>query len=177
MRTTERRTSPRVSPRRPVKAKIKSAIPARVVDVSSNGMQIELEAALRVGASCDVRVVAEGTERSLRATVRRCHAWGFALDDNDRRVLVYRAGIEFEEMSPDCLNWLRATLLVPEGGAVGAPPGQAAGDEVRSVAPTDEPPPATDAAAGPAARPPRSGPVKIRIDSAAVRRILEPKKS
>lgn len=175
MRTTERRTSPRVTPRQPTKAKIKAAIPARVVDVSSNGMQLELETALRVGASCDVRVVAGGTERSLRASVRRCRAWGFALDDSDRRVLLYRAGIEFEEISPECLDWLRATLLVPEP-APGEAPATIAGATPEQPASVAEELPAGAAASQPAPRVPRNGPVKIRIDSAVVRRILEPKK-
>ncbi len=152
-------------------------MPARVLDVSGSGIQIELESALRLGAPCDVRVIVEDGERCLHGTVRRCRAWGYALDEKDRRVLLYRAGIEFDALSPECLAWLQAALLTPElGGPSPSAPGPTATDAATQprqegeVAGAVQPPPAAPP------RVPRDGPVKIRIDSAAIRRILQSKK-
>jgi hypothetical protein len=183
MRPLERRSSPRVTPHRPVKAKVKASVPARVLDVSMMGMQIELETALRPNVTCELRIILEDGDLNLRATVRRCRAWGFGLGDKDQRVLVYRAGIEFAEISPECLERLRSQLLggpeqasVPESGGDGLAAGETldgtAGvdgvvfDEAAHVAPEAEPRKQT----------PHAGPVRIKISAARVRRILDSNK-
>jgi hypothetical protein len=192
MRTLDRRTSPRVIPGRPVRAKVRSSIPARVLDVSLTGMQIELETPLRPQVTCDVRVMLEEGEVTLRGSVTRCRAAGFALDEQDRRILLYRAGIEFNDVSETCLERLRSQLLAPvaeaaavpgaggevspEAGPAAAPAGPGeAGAKASTAAPTQGAP-AGEVSELPRQRVPRDGPVKIRIGSANVRRILEGKK-
>lgn len=151
----ERRAAQRSVPNKPVAAKVKASIPARVVDISASGLQLELATSLRPQAGCELRVQFDGGDISVRATVRRCRAWGFGLDERDQKVLLYRAGLEFDEISPKALEQLaRLTSAEPE-----PPPPTATGPQA------DEP--VTHHA------PARSGPVKVRISAEHVRAILE----
>lgn len=160
----ERRAVPRVEPQKPLRGRVKTFLPARIVDISSRGAQLELATSLRPEVPCDLRIQLESGDIVVHAIVRRCRAWGFGLDENDQRVLLYRAGIEFEEAAPEALTKMIAEVL------------EATGEESRS-----EPAPKTvkgkagavkaDAEERP--RAPRSeGPVKIRINSEHVRRVL-----
>jgi hypothetical protein len=169
----ERRATARVAPTEPIPIKLKSSLPARVLDISAGGVQVEVGTSLRPEADCELRVqLAEG-EIVVRARVRRCRAWGFGLDESDRRVLLYRAGLQFNDLPPESLAMLRRYFETPEAQPVAPPP---------------EPPPAsaaaTEATEGALVEPPesvlpqaprRGGPVKIRINSEYVRRILQGK--
>ena len=160
----ERRAVPRVKPSKPLPARVKTFLPARIVDISSRGAQIELATSLRPELPCDLRIQLESGDIVVHGIVRRCRAWGFGLDEKDQRVLLYRAGIEFEEAAPEALTRMIAKALgtaeemVRGGQAAKAPPKEASGAKA-----DDEGRP----------RAPRSGgPVKIRISSEHVRRVL-----
>jgi len=86
-----------------MQAKVKASLHARVVDISSRGAQIELETCLRPQAPCDIRIQLEDGEITLRALVHRCRACAFGLNDTDQQVLLYRVGLEFEEVAPEVL--------------------------------------------------------------------------
>jgi PilZ domain len=162
---SERRAVPRVEPKRPLSARVKTFMPARIVDISSRGAQIELATSLRPEVPCDLRIELEPHEIVVHAIVRRCRAWGFGLDERDQRVLLYRAGIEFEEPAPEALTEMLAASL--GATSAGAPPKAAAA----------EPGPGPESAAQPKAeaspRAPRAeGPVKIRVSSEHIRKVL-----
>ena len=166
----ERRAVPRVELSKPLPARVKTFLPARIVDISSKGAQIELATSLRPEVPCDLRIQLESGDIVVHGIVRRCRAWGFGLDEKDQRVLLYRAGIEFEEAAPEALTRVIAKALgAAEERARG---GQAAKAPAKG---------ADDAKAEEAVRPrvPRSeGPVKIRISSEHVRRVLrQPRES
>ena len=151
----ERRAVKRSVPIKPLAAKVKASIPARVVDISARGLQIELATSLRPHAGCELRMQFDGGDISVRATVRRCRAWGFGLDEKDQRVLLYRAGLEFDEVSPAALEQLgRLTASEPEPPPP-IPNGPSSGE------------PATHHV------PPREGPIKVRISAEHVRAILD----
>ena len=135
----ERRRAPRVEPRKRIPAKVKASVAGRVVDISKTGALVEVAYSLRPEVSCEVRLEVDGKEYAVRATVRRCRAWGFGYDENDVRVLLYRAGVEFDALPRELTT--RIAELLP--GASG----------------THE---AVGAAAAPAASH-RTGPVKIRM--------------
>lgn len=162
---TERRAVPRVEPQKPLPARVKTFLPARIVDISSKGAQLELATSLRPELLCDLRIQLESGDIVVHGIVRRCRAWGFGLDEKDQRVLLYRAGIEFDVPAPEALTKMIAKALgtpVEEGrekqaataSAKETGGGKAAGD-TRPRAPRKE------------------GPVKIRISSEHVRRILK----
>jgi hypothetical protein len=176
-------------------AKLKTSLPARVVDISSRGAQLELMNCLRPNVTCEVRLQLPDGEVLVRANVRRCRAWGFGLDERDQRVLLYRAGVEFLDVSPEIVARIKHALTLPESGefraiTVGDPvvevppapasviPAAAAPETVPEVLAMPAPAPAAVAAASapvepPHAAPRRDGPVKVRISSDHVRRILE----
>ena len=162
---TERRAVPRVEPKKPLPARVKTFMPARIVDISSRGAQIELATSLRPEVPCDLRIKLQPRDVVIRAIVRRCRAWGFGLDERDQRVLLYRAGIEFEEPAPEALTEMLAAALAAEGG--GKAPAEEATSPEKAAAPTPKP----DGVSDP--RAPRSeGPVKIRVSSENIRKVL-----
>lgn len=155
----ERRAVPRVEPKKPLSARVKAFLPARIVDLSERGVQIELATSLRPQVPCDVRIqLAEG-EVVVRGMVRRCRAWGFGLDERDQRVLLYRSGIEFETTPPAALLQVVSTVL-------------------EKASPEQIPEPLSAAEAGespeqPVARAPNGGGrVRIRISADHVRKVL-----
>jgi hypothetical protein len=160
----ERRAVPRVEPSKPLPARVKTFLPARIVDISSRGAQIELATSLRPEVPCDLRIQLETGDIVVHGIVRRCRAWGFGLDEKDQRVLLYRAGIEFEEAAPEALTRMIAKVMGTAEEGVGA--GQAAKAPAKGTG---------GAKAENERRPrvPRSeGPVKIRISAEHVRRVL-----
>jgi len=161
----ERRAAARVAPPEPIPVKLKSSLPARVVDISAGGVQVEVGTSLRPEAECELRVQLSEGEIVVRAHVRRCRAWGFGLDESDRRVLLYRAGLQFAELPVEALATLRRYFA--STGGLGSAADEVATPAEAAPAPVGEPP----APLPPAPR--HGGPVKIRINSEYVRRILQ----
>ncbi|MFI5167186.1 MAG: PilZ domain-containing protein [Thermoanaerobaculales bacterium] len=166
---TERRAVPRVEPHQQMKAKVKTSLPARIVDISSRGVQLEVTNSLRPQVPCDIRIQLGDGEVTLRAMVRRCRAWAFGLNDADQRVLLYRAGLEFGEIDPESLARLSKNVFFGRSGPVAGVEGDPAG-----VAVVAEP---ESIGAPPARTPRRDGPVKIRISAEHVRKILRGSKN
>jgi hypothetical protein len=162
---TERRAVPRLELQKPLPARVKTFLPARIIDISSRGAQLELATSLRPEVPCDLRIQLESGDIVVHAIVRRCRAWGFGLNEKDQRVLLYRAGIEFDEPAPEAITTMIAKALgtVAEKGredqVLKAPANETGG---------------TKAGAEGRPRVPRSeGPVKIRVSSEHVRRVLK----
>ena len=108
---TERRAVPRVRPIVPLEARVQTTQPARILDISSRGAQVELPYGLLPMGLCDLRIEFPEGEFAAFATVRRCQASGFGRDERDQPVVVYRAGLEFVEVDPECLAWLSSNVL------------------------------------------------------------------
>jgi hypothetical protein len=112
---TERRAVPRVEPKQPLDAKVMEIQPARILDISSRGAQIEVAASLQPLGPCDLRIQFADGEFAVHATVRRCRVSGLGLDDKNQRVVLYRAGLEFDEIDPECLALLSSNVLFHAG--------------------------------------------------------------
>ncbi len=179
----ERRAVRRIAPEKPLRAKVYATFPVRVLDISERGAQLEVERSLRPNVGCELRFPAPDGEYVMRATVRRCRAWGFAMSENDQRVLVFRAGVEFDSPHPELLRQLQLSAEPqPNRQSIGvglATVGQVeqglfaeaveVAVDASSIA-ADLPPLPQGATATP---PSPRGPVKIRIRSDHVRRILQ----
>ncbi len=109
----ERRAVPRVTPDKPLKAKVRAYVQAKVVDISACGVQIELPQSMPPRVNCDLRFQMDEGEVILKGVVRRCRVWGSGSDDNDQRVLLYRAGVEFDEASRQKVANLGPLFLGP----------------------------------------------------------------
>lgn len=101
----DRRTAPRIEPPQPMKVKLKTALVAKVVDISSSGVQVELNYSLPPRARCDLRLQMDAGEVFLKAVVRRCAVLGYS-EEAGKRVLAYRAGLAFEKSSREVLEIL-----------------------------------------------------------------------
>jgi hypothetical protein len=176
----ERRSEPRIELAEPLAAKVKASVPARVMDLSVNGVQLEIAQSLRPNVSCELRVKLDGSEIGVRALVRRCRAIGFGFNELQQRVLLYRAGLEFQDVSVEIQERLVTALeqvaMTQTGGQQnpgrpadgaqgnGVVPEQAASSDLEDQLGQKE-------AVG--RRVPRpGGPVKIRISAEHIRKIL-----
>jgi c-di-GMP-binding flagellar brake protein YcgR len=90
----ERRQFPRYPAPKSVYGRVRSIIPARVVDISLGGIQLELTSSLRPGTTCDVTIPTMAGPLQVKAAVRRCRARSVHSDEGTR--LLYCAGLEFE---------------------------------------------------------------------------------
>ena len=138
---TERRRSRRVPVPKDRFGRVKATVPARIVDISRHGVQLEVPAALRPAVECDLSLPLGTRDLRIRARVQRCRAMGFAGTEENRR-LVYRAGLEFvavPESEKEALFHL-VEYLDAESESAESPPR-------------------------------RKGPIRIKIDSGFVRRL------
>lgn len=108
----ERRSAPRHEPAAPMKAKVRAALSVRLVDISSRGAQVEVREPLSPHDPCELRLFAQDLELSLRAVVKRCQVCGHGVMEDGQRVLLYRAGIQFEEHAASSVA--RLEELMPE---------------------------------------------------------------
>ncbi|BCW94124.1 MAG: hypothetical protein KatS3mg007_2018 [Thermoanaerobaculum sp.] len=113
----ERRSAQRLTPATELSARVRAFLPARVVDVSRTGIQLELSSLLRIGVSCDVKLTLEGAELRWPATVRRCRATQFGVDERGQKVLFYRAGLEFASMTDE--EWARLERFLTKASSEG----------------------------------------------------------
>ena len=112
VRSMERRRSQRVPVSGDRFGRVKATVPARIVDISRHGVQLEVPAALRPAVECDLALPVDRRDLRIRAKVQRCRAMGFAGDGHERK-LVYRAGLEFisvEQGDQEALFHLVETL-------------------------------------------------------------------
>jgi hypothetical protein len=91
----ERRQHPRLPVADPVYGRVRSIVPARIIDISQGGLQLELSTSLRPGTNCEVTVPTLSGTIQLRAAVRRCRARSVTSEEGVR--LLYYAGLQFED--------------------------------------------------------------------------------
>ena len=120
---------------------VKATVPARVVDISPFGAQVEVPSALRPLVECDVTLPLERGPLRVRARVQRCRAAAMEGSATSGPTLMYRAGLEFV-----AIDEATGEILKSEFGPQPAPSQPAA-----------------------TAKPRRTGPIKIRIDSKFLR--------
>lgn len=155
----ERRAAPRITPPRNIAAKVKAFLPARVVDISRTGVQLELSSLLRIGVVCDVKLSLDGEELRWPATVRRCRAAAFGVDEQGQKVLLYRAGLEFASISDE--EWRRLERFFQPGVASVTGVEVDQGDVLADSPSTEAPKPQTGA---------RTGPIKVTVDTSQFRK-------
>ena len=76
-------------------ATLRPGCPVEVIDLSSQGIQVESVRPLRPDSLVLARVVVGEQSVTLRAVVLRCSVWAV-----DPEVMTYRAGLRFEELCP-----------------------------------------------------------------------------
>ena len=70
----ERRRSQRIPVPEDRFGRVKATVPARIVDISRHGVQLEVPAALRPAVECDLTLPAGAGDVRIRARVQRCRA-------------------------------------------------------------------------------------------------------
>jgi hypothetical protein len=160
----ERRQNPRFSPAVETFGKVKATIQAKILDVSSGGIHVELAAALPPAAECEIALPVESGELRVRARVRRCRATALPSDGETRGGMVFRAGLEFIG-----LNDAQTRELLQSYGPEPTPEAQ----ELPRPAPTENTSaPVLSGKKVEQTRPTgatRKGPIKIRINTELIK--------
>ena len=176
----ERRSEPRLELTEPLAAKVKASVPARVMDLSVHGVQLEIAQSLRPNVSCELRVQLDGSEIGVRALVRRCRAIGFGFNELQQKVLLYRAGLEFQDVSLEIKERLVTALQQVALNQTGShpDPGIPAEEETGDLGVPEQAgfsgPEGGQVGEGSVGRrvPRPEGPVKIRISADHIRKII-----
>ncbi len=108
----ERRRHHRVTPDDEVYGKVKATVPARVVDISPEGVQVEVSSGLRPNVECDLSLPVDDGAIQVRARVLRCRA-ATMRPGADSSELLFRAGLAFVGLSPSDQETLRETYGIP----------------------------------------------------------------
>jgi hypothetical protein len=77
------------------RGRLRSTVEVDIVDLSSDGLRLELSTSLRPGAVYDFKADLSGYRLSEQVRITRCSAGGFRDDGKGGRLLLYRAGGEF----------------------------------------------------------------------------------
>jgi len=106
----ERRRSPRMNVNGEGKGHLKATIPVTVVNLSVDGVLLELKAPLRPGMTYELSAFVP--EQTLHGIVRvtRCRAGGYAADGRGGRCLLFRAGAEFASLTPPQRDAIRSAV-------------------------------------------------------------------
>lgn len=102
----ERRRAPRVRLLRPIGAKVRTYSPARVLDISRDGLLLQLDHPLSPGDHHELHIQLDGEDLVVKAVVRRCWLQGSGRDDQGERIRHYRAGIQFDHPQPGLIEHL-----------------------------------------------------------------------
>src|SRR5262245_45070484 len=99
----DRRRSPRYQPSLEMYGRIKSGLPARILDISLHGVQLEVGQSLQRRAEYRFSLPTSDGTLVLRACVRRCSLTGLRKPElpGGESQPVYRAGLEFVEVGPE----------------------------------------------------------------------------
>jgi len=106
----ERRRSPRFIVDGKSHGQLKTTIPVTIVNLSADGLLLELKAPLRPGTVYDLSAFVP--EQTIQASVRvtRCRAGGYAADGRGGRCLLFRAGAEFSSLTTGQKDDLRRVV-------------------------------------------------------------------
>lgn len=128
---TERRATERRAVREPIAARVKGLHFARVLNLSRRGALAKTAAPLRPLARHQLVIEFPDAPFVARTTVQRCRGWGQVTDAQGHRVLSYRSGLEFDDLSRQAIEFLENNLGVPSADSLH--PAIPAGDAGRAA--------------------------------------------
>jgi hypothetical protein len=109
----ERRKAPRVKLTWMLQAKVKAYLPARVIDLSATGVLLELDHPLPPKTACSIKIVCESEDVQLPAVIRRCCVGGHGKNEKGQKIVLYHAGLAFENPDPVAIERLREHVSLP----------------------------------------------------------------
>lgn len=109
----ERRRAPRVRLTWTLQAKVKAYLPARVIDVSSTGVLLELDHPLPPRTACSIKIACEKDDVLLPAVIRRCCVGGHGTNEKGEKIVLYHAGLAFENPDPGSIGRLGEHVSLP----------------------------------------------------------------
>lgn len=108
---TERRKAPRQAAAPGSHGSIRATVDVEVLDVSPDGLRLELATPLRPGSVYDLKVDLGGFPLNAPVRITRCAAGGYRDDGRGGRLLLFRAGAEILWPSPSGSDDLAKFLL------------------------------------------------------------------
>lgn len=119
----ERRRFPRLAPPPAASLRLQHGVPTRLLDLGLGGALVEVSTRLVPGTVTGIRMTAADVDFRARAHIRRAFVTGTVRATQGENTLLYRAGLEFDSLSPAEVNLLKAALASAEQAAGGMCPG------------------------------------------------------
>ncbi len=91
----ERRKTRRSPATAGTSGRLRSTLEASILDLSADGLRLQLSASLRPNAVYDFQADLSGHRVAVQIRITRCSAGGFRDDGRGGRCLLYNAGAEF----------------------------------------------------------------------------------
>lgn len=91
----ERRKAIRSPAKAGSRGRLRSTMEVDIVDLSSDGLRLELATSLRPGAIYDLTADLSGHHLAEQIRITRCSAGGYREDGKGGRLLLFKAGAEF----------------------------------------------------------------------------------
>ncbi len=93
---------------------LNSCCPAVIIDLSERGVQLEHQEIVRPGQLYVLQLVLRDLPEPLRLPARAIWSWVHHFEVSLEQPLVYRSGLEFQELSPEVSESLGAFLAARE---------------------------------------------------------------
>jgi hypothetical protein len=97
-----------------MQARVKAYMPARVLNISTSGVLLELTHPLPPKTGCALKIACDFEEVNLQALVRRCIVGGHGKNEKGEKIVLYHAGLAFDRMDPATLQLLQQFFCLPD---------------------------------------------------------------
>jgi hypothetical protein len=119
----ERRRAQRVRLSGNMQARVKAFMPARILNISTSGVLLELTHPLPPKVSCNLKIACDFEEVNLQAVVRRCIVGGHGKNEKGEKIVLYHAGLAYDRMDPATLQLLQQFFCLPDPADAGTDSG------------------------------------------------------
>ena len=110
----ERRRAQRVRLSGNMQARVKAYMPARILNISTSGVLLELTHPLPPKVACNLKIACDFEEVNLQAVVRRCIVGGHGKNEKGEKIVLYHAGLSYDRMDPATLQLLQQFFCLPD---------------------------------------------------------------
>lgn len=115
----DRRRFPRLAPPPAASLRLQHGVPTRLLDLGLGGALIEASTRLVPGTVTGIKMTTGDVAFRARAHIRRASVTGTVRAERGEGALIYRAGLEFDRLSPAEVDLLKTALAPAERGAGG----------------------------------------------------------
>ena len=110
----ERRRAQRVKLSGNMQARVRAYMPARILNISTSGVLLELTHPLPPKTACALKISCDFEEVNLQAIVRRCIVGGHGKNEKGEKIVLYHAGLAYDQIAPPTRQLLQQFFCLPD---------------------------------------------------------------